>query len=166
MEVKSAIIGQFLAGLAMLRKCIEVCPASLWEAAPTGFPRTTWRIAYHVLHGTHRYVMQTEADFVPWDRHVWHAEVLWDDDERGMPPAVNLFSQADLIDYLDFIAESIPNWINALDLESQESGFSWHKMRKLDHVLMSLRHLGTHTGQIQEQLYALGLEPGWISRNQ
>ena len=75
------------------------------------------------------------------------------------------FSQADLLEYLDFLSENLVGWVENLDLQSSSSGFSWYpNMSKLEHQMVNLRHLGVHIGQLQERLYADGLEPGWKSR--
>ncbi|MBS1724904.1 MAG: hypothetical protein JSS66_18345 [Armatimonadetes bacterium] len=69
------------------------------------------------------------------------------------------------MDYIDFLSERIGGLLDALDLESPESGFPWYaSFPKMDHVLLALRHLGVHVGQLQELLFARGIKPDWISR--
>jgi len=162
MEVRAALESQYRAAFAMLRHCIELCPNDLWIAGDP--PRATWRIAYHALFYTHYYLMPNHLEFAPWDRHVPHGVILWDDDETGLPPDEHPYRQVDLIEYLDRIVSQLPQWIDALNLESTESGFPWYPISKLEHQLVNLRHIGTHTGQFQERLYAVGLEPDWKGR--
>lgn len=147
----------------MLRDCIRLCPDTVWSEGE--HPRTFWRIVYHALHGVHFYAAPDSDSFTAWERHVIQARILWLDDEEGIPPKETTFSQADLTEYLDFISDNIDDWINELDLESPDSGFSWYpNMSKLEHQLVSLRHLGTHIGQLQERLYPLDVEPCWKGR--
>lgn len=160
MEVQRALKGQYGAGLAMLRECIQLCPDDLWASGV--HPRTFWRIAYHALFYTHLYLMPTEKAFVAWEKHHDQARILWDDDEEGVPPQETTYTQKDLLEYLDFIHTSMPNWVDALDLNAPTSGFSWYRIPKLDHQFVNLRHLGIHVGQLQELLYAHGIEPGWV----
>jgi hypothetical protein len=54
--------------------------------------------------------------------------------------------------------------LDAIDLEAETSGFHWYNIAKLDHILLNLRHLGIHVGQLQELLYADGIDLDWISR--
>lgn len=164
MELKAALVGQFRATLAMLRECIEKCPDAMWAAGE--HPRTFWRIAYHTLYFTHMYLMPKREDFVPWEKHQNQGYILWDDDEDGMPPVETTYSQVELLGYLDFMMENIDEWVQALDLESPESGFSWYKIPKLDHMLLNLRHLGIHVGQLEELIYATGTvkELEWITK--
>jgi hypothetical protein len=51
----------------------------------------------------------------------------------------------------------------AIDFDAESSGFHWYSIPKLDHILLNLRHLGIHVGQLQERLYAEGVELEWIS---
>ncbi len=145
--LRSALKGQYRAGLAMLRNCIEVCPDDLWPADE--HPRAYWRITYHTVFYTHLYLMPEEAAFKPWEKHSWHGPVLWLDEEEGVPPIETTYTRAELIEYVDMVDGMVGEWVDALDLESQSSGFHWYKIPKLDHQLVNIRHLGLHVGQLQ-----------------
>src|SRR5580658_6594217 len=67
MNIKSALKGQYHAGLAMLRQCVERCPADVWTSGT--HPRTFWRIAYHAIFYTHLYLGQNEQAFRQWEKH-------------------------------------------------------------------------------------------------
>ncbi|MBX7136226.1 MAG: DinB family protein [Fimbriimonadaceae bacterium] len=163
-ELKRAMKGQYHAGLAMLRQCIERCPDDLWGSVTSEHPRTFWRIAYHTIFYTHLYLMSKYEDFVPWEKDCWHGRVLWDDDEEGMPPVETTYTQAELLEYLDLVDRGVDVWVDAIDYGSTESGFSWYSIPKLDHQILNIRHLGIHTGQLQELLYAKGVDLDWVSR--
>lgn len=165
MELRRALAGQFRAGLAMLRDCVERCPDDLWAATVDKPPRTFWRIAYHAIFYTHFYLSPSESAFVPWPRHVGHATMTFADEGERLPPEGTLYSQSDLLEYIDSVSERIDAIIDVLDLDSRESGFPWYpEFPKLDHVLLTLRHLGVHVGQLQELLFAREIEPNWISK--
>lgn len=163
MNLKAALTGQYRAGVMMVRQCIERCPDDLWEAA-SEHPRTFWRIAYHALFYTHFYCMPDHESFTPWERHVAHGVVLWDDDEEGVPPVETTYTQASLVEYCDYILEHVAAWVDALDLESQESGFPWYPIPKIDHQLVNVRHLGIHLGQLQELLNARQIDTDWMGK--
>jgi len=157
-DIKDAIKGQYLGGLAMLRQAIERCPEEVWTAGD--HPRNFWRIAYHAIFYTHFYMGQKEEDFQPWSKHVDSATDLW-----GETPAVPPFSRNELLSYLDEVAAQTPAIVERLDLESSETGFPWYKnMTKLDHELMNLRHIQGHVGQLSEILLAHGIETDWIAK--
>ena len=160
MDLSLALTRQFRAGLAMLDDCIVRCPDTLWTEGR--HPRTFWRIAYHALFYTHMYLMPKHEDFQPWDRHVSHGPVLWDDDEGGVPPREHPYTRDDLREYLRILDANIASWIEAIDLDSTNSGFPWYPIPKLEHVLVTLRHLGIHVGQLQERLLAEGIDPKWV----
>lgn len=145
----------------MLRQCIEKCPDDLWQAGE--HPRTFWRIAYHAAFYTHFYLSPTMDDFRPWERHQGQAKILWDDDETGLPPREVTYSQSELVGYIDALSARIDELVAANDLSSSESGFDWYPIPKLDHQLVSVRHLGTHVGQLQELLYARGIDLDWVA---
>lgn len=165
MELKLALTEQFRAGLAMLRECVELCPDDLWSAVVDKPPRTFWRVAYHAAFYSHFYLSQQHTDFTPWDRHVRHAVMTFTDDGEALPPEGTVYTRSDLLEYIDFLSERLGGMIDSLDLASPESGFPWYKnFPKLNHVLLTLRHLGVHVGQLQELLFSRGIEPDWVSR--
>jgi len=158
MDIKKAIKGQYRAGLSMLRQCISDCSDQVWLSGT--HPRTYWRIAYHALFYTHLYAMQTEKDFIPWTKQRKVSE-LW-----GECPAAEPYTQADLLEYLDWIDANIEGWVDALDLEAEDSGFPWYdKIEKLDHQLLNIRHLAGHMGQLSELVMNSGLDDfKWCTR--
>ncbi|MGE3126571.1 MAG: DinB family protein [Fimbriimonadaceae bacterium] len=162
MELVPALKGQYLAGLAMLRECVEKCPDDLWSSGT--HPRTFWRIAYHAAFYTDLYLSKTLEDFTAWHRHVDQARILWDDDENGVPPTETTYSQADVAEYIRDIESRVDSLLTDMDLAAGHSGFSWYKIPKLDHQLLNIRHLGVHVGQLQELLYAQGVELDWVSK--
>jgi hypothetical protein len=156
--IKRALTGQYRAALAMLRETIEKCPAEVWLGGE--HPRTFWRITYHALFYTHLYAMQSEHDFVQWEKHKDCTD-LW-----KSPLVIDPFTQTELIEYLDFIDDNITDWVNSLDLTSPECGFSWYKsIEKLDHQVLNIRHLSGHAGQLAEVVMRAGVEEiSWSTR--
>lgn len=142
----------------MLRECVEVCPEDVWVAGE--HPRNFWRIAYHAIFFAHLYAMQGEEDFVSWSKHREDADCLWEN-----PPVVDPYTQKEILQYIDEVDGQIEGWIDALDLISLDSGFSWYpNFAKLDHVMLSIRHLQGHIGQLSELLMAHGIDTKWVSK--
>lgn len=157
-QIKRALKGQYRAGLAMLRQTITDCSEETWLSGT--HPRTYWRIAYHALFYTHLYAMQTEHDFVAWEKQRECAD-LW-----GEPPVLPPYTQSEVIEYLDFIDSNIETWVDNLDLNANDSGFHWYDpIEKLDHQLLNVRHLAGHVGQLSELAMQAGLEDfKWSTR--
>lgn len=160
MEIKRALKGQYRAGLAMLRQCIERCPDDLWEAGE--HPRNFWRIAYHAVFYTHLYLQVNEEAFQPWEKHRKHVPSLWED-HRGAPPVDPPYSREETLAYLDLVYEQVDEWVDLIDLDAQQSGFDWYPIPKLDHQILNVRHLQGHVGQLQELLYARGVDLDWVA---
>ncbi|MCA0360488.1 MAG: hypothetical protein LCH41_05490 [Armatimonadetes bacterium] len=162
MDLIRALSGQYRANLAMLRQCLMESDEATWLGGE--HPRTMWRICYHALYYTHLYLMPTEHDFVPWDKHRPCTD-LWDE-EGVLPPLLEPYTQTEMLEYLDWLDGKIVEFVSALDLESQESGFSWYpNLQKLDHQILNIRHLGIHLGQISERAMLGGVdEIHWKTR--
>ena len=46
----------------------------------------------------------------------------------------------------------IDDAVDALDLDSTESGFSWYHMSKLEHQFVNIRHIQHHAGQLIDRV--------------
>lgn len=148
---------QYHAALEMLGEAIELCPEDLWYSRePTN---SFWQVAYHALFFTHLYLQPNEAAFRPWERH--QSEVQHPDGIAGPPdPASDLplipnpYSKAEALAYWRVCSEMVDGAVDALDLESEESGFSWYQVPKLEHQIVNLRHIQHHTAQLADRLRA------------
>lgn len=159
MDIRDALKGQYHAAFRMLRECVEICPDEVWTAGE--YPRYFWKIAYHATFFGHLYLGQGEAAFKAWPKHREAAQELYDDDAIELEP----YSQAEVMEYIDFVREMINPTIDALDLDTADSGFHWYpNFPKLEHVVLSIRHIQGHVGQLSELLFAAGVESHWISR--
>lgn len=148
---------QYHAALEMLREAIELCPEDLWYSrAPTN---SFWQVAYHALFFTHLYLQPNEAAFRPWERHqsrVQHPDGIAGppDPASDLPLIPNPYSKAEVLAYWRVCSEMVDGAVDALDLESEESGFSWYRVPKLEHQIVNLRHIQHHTAQLADRLRA------------
>ena len=155
MNTKSVIQSQYKAALAMLRQAVAECPDALWT--DTSYQNPFWRVAYHVLIYTHFYLGPREEDFVPWEKHQQDLQLL------GEPiPGTRVYSQAEILDYIDLVLDEVEKQVSALDLDA-ESGFHWLPFNKLELQFYNIRHVQQHTGELCERLGAQGeVEIGWV----
>lgn len=169
-DQRTVLKSQFHAAMAMLRLGIERCPDDLWmkgiatnDGSSSRPLNATWRIAYHTLYFTHLYLQPTAGDFEPWTLHQIGLHDL--DDHPSSPEQLALTNETDcplwngepltqsqLLDYWQYCFDRLDDWIDAIDLTSPESGFPWYRVSKLEHVLVALRHIQHHTGQIGARL--------------
>lgn len=177
MKTRDALKEQYHAAFAMLADVVHKCPD---ELRTTPNPRVDdgdriifrpyWRIVFHAVYFTQLYVGQTVDDFQPWpDRRrdsfedLWHAP--WEVEPFELPEDADPWSKAEMLGYLAYVDGLIDPIVDALDLDSPESGIPWYKdFPKLSHELLTLRHLQGHIGQLSELLMERGLDPEWISR--
>jgi hypothetical protein len=182
-DIRTALKEQYHAAMTMLADCIDQCPDDLW-ATPNPrcddgervIYRSFWRIAFHAAYFTHLYLGQSEATFNPGPTSLairkradlegmWQAP--WDIEPFELPENAVPSSRQDILEYINFIKTLIDPTVNALDLETEESGFAWYtKIGKLSHQLMSLRHIQGHVGQLSELLLSQQVGTNWVSKGQ
>jgi hypothetical protein len=169
MKLRQALKEQYHAGLAMLAECVEKCPESMWLEGE--HPRTFWRIAFHAAFFTHLYLGQKEEAFQPWPgRREGIHHRLWEEpayvEPYELPEGAEIYGRSEILDYLRFVDALVEPTVDHLDLDADETGFSWYKnMSKLSHQLMNLRHIQGHVGQLSELLMARGIDTDWVGRS-
>jgi hypothetical protein len=163
MDIRTALKGQYRAGLLMLRQSVERCPDDLWIGGK--HPRAFWRIAYHASFYALFYMQQGVDSFCPWPKHrdvtdLWDEPELWTDPAKLIP-----YSKEDLLESIDYTLGQMDGIIDGLDLETDFSGFPWYPdTPKLDHEIMNVRHLQGHVGQLSELLMERGIDVDWMGK--
>lgn len=164
--LRAALKSQYHASLAMLRATIERCPADLWLSAQ--HKNAFWQVAYHTLYFTHLYLQPDEASFRPWSQQqaAQNADAIGDRVDAGSPLPVipNPYTQEQVLAYVDFCDDLVDAAVDALDLDSPQSGFWWYTMTKLEHQLVNLRHVQHHAAQLADRLRsACDIGIAWVS---
>lgn len=139
----------------MFEQAVRLCPDELWHSGKG--PRKFWRIAYHVLFYTHLYLQNVEADFKPW--RVFPERTWSLDSPPDMPP----LTKDDIFDYLQHIRSHLDAWLEAVEIEREDSGFYWYEIPKLDHQILNIKHLENHNGEMTDRLLEAGIDIDWIS---
>ncbi|MBS1718251.1 MAG: hypothetical protein JSS72_11025 [Armatimonadetes bacterium] len=140
----------------MFRQTVDRCPDDLWLAGK--HPRAYWRIAFHASYYAHMYLSQDLESFKPWGKTRVDCRILWD-----QPKVEEPYSKAEILEYIDFIAQIAPERMQALDLTAPYCGFPWYQdLSKIEHLFLALRHLQGHVGQLSELLMARDIEIDWI----
>jgi hypothetical protein len=153
---------QYRAALAMLKQAIERCPDDLW--IDRGRVNPFWQNAYHALFFTHLYLEPDEAAFRPWQHHREEYQFLgnlpW---PPHHPPKIGEpYTREEVLEYWRICDGRVDGAVDALDLQAQDCGFWWYKMSKLEHQIVSIRHIQHHTAQLADRLRArAGLGIDW-----
>lgn len=153
--LSNVLKSQYHASLAMLRECIETCPAALWldEQPRNAF----WRVAYHALFFTQLYLGETPQSFRPWAEHQRGNQnedgiVGAPDPKSKLPLGPEPYSREQALRYWDFVDAMVDEAVDTMDLRRRDSGFYWYTMPKLEHQFVNIRHLAHHTAQLADRL--------------
>ena len=155
---REAIRGQYHAAMDMLKGAIEACPDEIWTSGRP--PRSFWRLAYHTLFYAHLYLEQNVEDFVRWEHHRDEVE----SDEEHERDDATPYTREELLTYWTWIDGWADGQFDRLDLSSPESGFPWYSLPKLDHVMLNVRHISEHAGQLRDRLLEAGIDQRWHTR--
>ena len=101
--------------------------------------------------------MSTLADFRPWAGHQDGNQnpdgIPGPPDPKSTLPLIpDPYTKAEVLEYWSVCDRMVDGAVDALDLESSESGFSWYKVSKLEHQLISIRHVAHHAGQLADRV--------------
>jgi hypothetical protein len=157
-NLKPALKGQYHAALDMLRGAIEECPNDIWLSGVP--PRSFWRLAYHTLFFTHLYLQVREEDFVKWELH--RDEVESDQERERLDAAP--YSRAEMLTYWELVDAMVDPQLDKIDLSSTDCGIPWYTIPKLDHVILNLRHVQEHAGQLRDRLLESGIDQRWVTK--
>ena len=170
---RAVLKSQYHAALAMLGQAIERCPDGLW--ASRDYHNPFWRIAYHALYYSHLYIQPTLADFRPWEHHQTGLQFM--DDVQAPPEIQELtelphrppqtgepYTKEQMLEYWRLCKKMVDDAVDALDLSNPESGFSWYKLSKAEHQIISIRHIQHHAAQLMDRVRgATGTGIDWVS---
>src|SRR3989475_7730079 len=154
--LRFALKSQYHATLAMMRTAIRRCPDDLWTGSD-GHANPFWRIAYHTLFYTHLYLQPDNRVFRPWGQHQRGIQHM-DRPLRTRRP----YAKAEVPTYWSICESLVDDAVEALDLHSPQSGFSWYKIPKMEHQIVNIRHIQYHEAQLADRLrVATGAGVGW-----
>ena len=153
--LKTVLKSQYHAALAMLRETLERCPDDIWSSSE--HLNSFWQVAYHTLFFAHLYLAPNLEAFRHWEHH--QKEVQHEDGLSGPPdPNSTLplipepYTRADVLAYWKFCDDLVDGAVEALNLHDPSSGFSWYKVSKFEHQIISIRHIQHHTAQLVDRL--------------
>jgi hypothetical protein len=153
--LRPVLKSQYHAALAMLRETLEHCTDEIWFSS--GHKNSFWQIAYHTLFFAHLYLQPNEAAFRAWEHH--QSEAQHEDGLSGpadpnstLPVIPAPYSRAEVLAYWNICDELVDEAVDALNLNDPSSGFSWYKVSKLEHQIISIRHIQHHTAQLADRL--------------
>lgn len=157
--VRAALKSQYHASLEMFKEAVDRCPEGMWlETNPVN---AFWQVAYHTLFYTHMYLQPNLASFKPWAEH--QSKVQYQNGFPGpakegspLPLIPEPYSKAQVLAFLTICVGMVDEAIDSFDLLEPQSGFPWYSCTKLEHQIISIRHLQHHTAQLGDRLRQAG----------
>ena len=156
--IREILKSQYHAALAMLRQAVELFPADAWVG--TEDENAPWQIAYHTLFFTHLYLQPDNDSFEPWEHH--QADNQYpdgipgpNDPESDLPLQPEPYSRAQILQYWSVCDGMVDAAVDAQDILSTESGFSWYPVPKLEHQIVNLRHIQHGAAQLADRVRSL-----------
>jgi len=166
--LKSALKSQYHASLDMLGQTIEKCPEDLWYSPE--YKNAFWQLAYHTLFFTHLYLFLRSEDFIPWIKHQKDNQnpdsIRGDQDPDSTLPLIpDPYTREQLLEYWGFCKGIVDDFVDNMDLQNPESGFSWYNISKIEHQLVNIRHLQHGAAQLADRLRSkLDIGIRWVGK--
>ena len=151
----------------MLGEAVEQCPDDVWpdDAHSNRF----WQIAYHTTFIAHMYLHPDIDVFRPWAGH--QTDVGQPDGLRrtvdvnsSLPVLPEPYTRAQVLELWSICGEMVDDAVDGFDLQAQQCGFSWYQgVSKLEHQIISIRHIQHHAAQLSDRLRAaINVGVGWV----
>ena len=156
---RTALKSQYHAALEMLKEAVDRCDEDLWynQTHVNAF----WQVAYHALFYVHMYLQPDLKSFKPWAEHqtqVQYQNGIAGPPKEGSPlPLIpEPYSKAQVQTFLALCDSMVDGALDGFDLLEPNSGFPWYTCSKLEHQIISIRHLQHHTAQLGDRLRGAG----------
>ena len=138
------LASQYLAGLAMLKGCVEGYDAHLWQDCANHKVAAS-QIAYHTAFFTNVSLSPSRRKAVKWPKEVPQMEHL------NKPAASReLLSRADIAEFVEHIVLCLPEYLGSLSADS-DCWPNWYSLSQLEFHINNLRHMQHHVGQLIER---------------
>ena len=146
-SIRISLLSQHLAALQMMEDVVEEISDDLWLSDDQVNP--TWQIVYHSLFFYRLYLHQSLQDFQHWEGHRKGAQNLVLDPDYSRPTP---YSRDEMKGFIEDCRRFTKQQLAILDINSTESGFEWYQVPKVEHLIVNVRHLQHHVGQLQDRL--------------
>jgi hypothetical protein len=156
---RAALKSQYHASLEMLKEALERCPDELWLDAT--HVNAFWQIAYHALFYVHMYLQPDLKSFKPWAEH--QTDVQYQNGIPGrpkkdspLPVMPEPYTKTQVMTFWSICDSMVDDAMDSFDLLEPNSGFPWYTCSKLEHQMISIRHLQHHAAQLGDRLRTAG----------
>ena len=163
--VARRLASQLLAGLDMLKDCIDRCPAVEWNERHNDYPFS--QVVFHTLSDCDYSLCQSAEEWNEQDFHRENWEFFPDYENIEDQILQSAYEREFVHRYYDHCRERVVEVIETqtrTDLEVPNADI-YRNMTKLERYVNCIRHVQHHTAQLGLRLqYITGTEMEWISR--
>lgn len=158
------VTSQLIAGLNMLKNCIDRCPSNLWNETHNDYPFS--QVIYHTLFDCDYHFSNDINELKNQVFHKNNKEIFADYEELDEIIAQRLFERNFIISYYNHCCNKVPAIIETNKNDLTIPGTDVRKtVTKLERYLNTLRHIQHHAAQLGLRLqFATGIEMKWIAR--
>jgi hypothetical protein len=159
------LASQLIAGLAMLKDCIDRCPEEEWNELHNDYPFS--QVVFHTLFDCDYKLCENEAELKEQTFHRKHREDFADYEDLEDRTPRNVYRREFINRYYEHCRERVAAVIETrsnADLVVP-NGDVFRNMTKLERYANIVRHVQHHTAQLGFRLQLLTeKEMDWISR--
>ena len=164
-SIAHGLASQLLAGLDMLKDCIDRCPSKEWNESHNDYPFS--QVVFHVLSDCDYNLCDNEEEMKEQTFHRENRESFadYEDHEDRTPPSV--YEREFIARYYDHCRKKVAAVIETkarAELEVPNADV-YKNMTKAERYVNCIRHMQHHAAQLGLRLQFLtGKEMEWISR--
>ena len=163
--LKRGIASQMLAGLYMLKDCIDRCPEKEWDERHDDYHFS--QVVFHILFDCDYILSDSEEEFGGQVFHKNNSDVFADYEELMDLKRQHLFDRNFINSYYEYCTKKVENSMqerNDADLTIPNMDI-YKNMTKLERYINAIRHIQHHTAQLGLRLqFITGIEMDWTSR--
>ena len=159
------VASQMLAGLDMLKDCIDRCPENEWHERHQDYPFS--QVVFHTLFDCDYHLSEREEEFMKQSFHKANRDDFGEYEELEERIPQHFPDRSFINQYFEHCKSKIVQTVEAIadtDLIIPNSDIR-KNMTKLERYVNLIRHMQHHTAQLGLRLQFLtGIEMNWVSR--
>jgi hypothetical protein len=163
--VTRGIASQLLAGLSMLKECIDRCPSKEWNERHNDYPFS--QVVFHTLFDCDLKLSESEEQMKEQTFHDENRDEFGDYEDLEDRPPRNVYERDFINRYYDHCRDKVAEVIETktgAELEATNADV-FRNMTKLERYANIVRHVQHHAAQLGLRLQFLsGKEMDWVSR--
>ena len=164
-SVAHGLASQLLAGLDMIKDCIDRCPPAEWNERHNDYPFS--QVVFHTLSDCDYNLCESKEEWNGQKFHRKNKEFFPDYESIEDQILRNAYEREFINRYYDHCREKVVDVIETktrADLEAPNADI-YGNMTKLERYVNCIRHVQHHAAQLGLRLqYITGKEMEWISR--